>query len=113
MPVASAVITVVDKYADLKLLHVFGTIAVDAAADTYQTGGLVLNFSPISRHVPLSVKIQGVKCVSYEWVKGTTPANQKLLIGNVGADTAEETEVAIDAEISGDTIQFHAIFKKV
>ncbi len=83
MTVATAVATVVEKYADLSRLHVFGTIAVGAGPLTYATGGLVASLVAISRHAPIDLKLSSLAGHRYEWVPGTTPANGKIKISKV------------------------------
>jgi hypothetical protein len=99
---------------------VYGTIAVTAAAATYLTGGLVMDFSgkvPGCRKAPLWVQVQGINGFWYSVNLGTSISTPKLLIyvaTSVGAGGLPQTEIlasaAIPAGVSGDTINFVAHF---
>lgn len=118
MAVASVTFTVAEKYAENKVLHVFGTAVVDAAADTYATGGLTLDWSAISRHSPMNVVFQNNAGYFIQWLRATGKmmvSQQKDPAAAGGADLplSELAAAAIPAALSGASISFYAMFKKL
>jgi len=108
-------ISVTQHWADLKRLHVIGTIT---ASGNYVTGGDTLNFTNPkikSSKVPDIVTIHG-RAVGpaylYQFVCGTTQANGKMIVADV-ATGAELAAAPYPAGVTGDTIEFHAVFKKL
>lgn len=105
------------------LLFVFGTLAVDAAADTYDEGGLDLAFTDQlikSSRAPLHVEIKGRGTAQvlfeYRFVPGSDNTNGKLRVFGSGANADDPLseladDAAIPAGVSGDTLDFIAIFK--
>ncbi len=83
MTVATATFTVEEKHASNRLLDVFGTVAFGASPLTYAAGGLVASMAAISRHNPLMLELTSLAGHKYEWVKGATPALQKIKILDV------------------------------
>lgn len=114
MPIA---VTTTDSWHDTKRLHVVGTLVFSG---TYPTGGDTLNFQSVkgvlSSLPPVWCDVQGQAGFKYEFATGTTIANGKVLVrveAAVGTNTplAEHTNVAYVAGVTGDTVDFHAIFK--
>lgn len=97
---------------------VLGKVAIGASPLAYATGGLVMNMLiPLIKasRTPLSVHVFGQSGYVYKYIPGTDASNGKLEIfvqdgtsGNPLAEMADTT--AIPAAVSGDTIQFVAIF---
>jgi len=100
---------------------VYGTLAIDAAADTYAAGGLVLTGANFRAKTVLSpealpqvLHARGIAGYYYEYNRATG----KLLVRaqtNAAAEDAplgELAAAAIPAGVSGDTISFIAIFDK-
>lgn len=119
MALALATPTVTDSWFDGKRLHVVGTIAIGASPLTYAAGGPVLNFNGVgilSGLPPVRTDVSGRGGFIYKFLKGTTIANGTLAVfaeGTVAANAplVEHTTAAIAAGVSGDTIDFYAIFK--
>jgi hypothetical protein len=105
--------------------HLWGTIAVDASPATYAPGGLVCAFAsgsaPRSGYPPLEIRVWSEPTsgtpsgYTYQYVRGTTQANGKLVIMQDGSTSpsAEIPTAAVPAGVSGDTIRFHAIFARI
>ena len=112
---------------DQRFLHVFGTIAISASPATYTTGGLALNFNPLSNGengfiqldvpntTPVQVYIDSVGGGLFEY--GWNKANNTIQIFAASAGAAGSAPfaelgngVAIPAGVSGDTIAFEAVF---
>ena len=83
MTVSTATFTVEEKHASNRLLDVFGTVAFGPSPLTYAAGGLVATMAAISRHTPLMLELTSLAGHKYEWVKGATPALQKIKILDV------------------------------
>jgi hypothetical protein len=118
MALALATPTVIDKWYDGKRLHVIGTIAIGASPLTYAPGGPVSSFSGLvqSSLPPIWVRVGGMAGFIYKFIKGTTIASGTLMIfteGTVAANAplTEHTTAPIVAGVSGDTVDFYAIFK--
>lgn len=110
-------ITTADSWYDGKRLHVIGTLVFSG---TYPTGGDTLSFSGVkgilSSQPPVWCDVQGQAGFKYEFATGTTIANSKVLVrveAAVGTNTplAEHSNVAYVAGVTGDTVDFHGIFK--
>ncbi len=111
-------ITVTDSWHDSKRLHVIGTLALSG---TYPAaGGEPLSWAGVkgvlSSQPPVWGIIEGDAGFKYEWIQGTTIANGAVKVrveAAVGVNTplAEHTNVAYVAGVTGDSIQFHMIFK--
>jgi hypothetical protein len=109
-----------------KLLHLFGTVVIDANPATYAPGGLVCTFAGFdlvkSAYVPIEVRAWSEPTsgtpsgYDYQYVRGTLLSNGKLIVlqcGGAAAPSAEIPTAAIPAAVSGDTIRFHAIFARL
>ena len=117
MPVASVVVTVTDQVplAGRGVL-VHGTLAIDASSDEYATGGLDLGVTEFGAKVlshlkPLFLFAFGIAGYKYEWDR----ANSLLLVKECAAAAnplAEIPTAATPSGVSGDTIQFIALFNK-
>ena len=109
---------------DGQRIHAVGTIAIGASPGTYQNlanGGMVMNFQAAKlpvQQIPDYVKIDGIAGYIYAWDPsiGTTAATPAFGIfessGSTGAMTELSNGATIPSGVSGDTITFHAIFKK-
>jgi hypothetical protein len=119
MSLSTAVPTVTGKWFDGARLHVHGTVAVGASPLTYAAGGLVMSFAipgVQSTVKPSYVDVQGKSGFIYKYVKGTNAADGKLMVFcettvATNAPLLEHTVTAVVAGVSGDTIDFYAIFK--
>lgn len=117
---ASAAFTHNPTYLDVteRFVEYYGTIAIDAAPDTYPTGGITCSLSTtgvMGNEVPHDVRIWTDPPIG--WVfgydSGTTLANGKVLIfgfdgDNTGAITPLDeiaNGTAIPAAVSGATIK--------
>lgn len=111
------VATTTDSWHDTKRLHVCGTLAFSG---NYVTNGDTLNFQGVkgvlSSLPPLECVIHGQSGHVYEFVFGTTIANGKVQVriatttsGNLGL--SQHSAAAYDATVTGDVVNFHAIFK--
>lgn len=101
---------------------VMGTLAVTAAAATYDEGGLDLSFALAgikSSRAPLHVQVKGrgesQLLFEYRFVPGTDNSDGKLRIFGSGANADDPfselaDNAAIPAGVSGDVIEFLAIF---
>jgi len=122
MPVADITVTVTDE---LPLPGrgsiVYGTLAIDASADTYAAGGLVLDATNFRGKTVLSPEVKpkillarGIAGYVYEYDR----TGGKLLVRaqtNAAAEDAplgELADAAIPAGVSGDTVNFFALFDK-
>ena len=107
---------------DGQRIHAVGTIAISASPATYQNlanGGMVLNFTATGLPVQQTaqfVEIYGIAGFIYPYVPGTTAANGYFGIFESAGSAAALAELSngasIPAGVSGDTIRFHAIFRK-
>lgn len=117
---ASAAFTHDPKYFDVteRFVEYFGTIAIDAAPDTYPTGGITCSLSTtgvMGNEVPHDVRIWTDPPIGwlFGYDSGTTLANGKVLIfgfdgDNTGAITPLDeiaNGTAIPAAVSGATIK--------
>lgn len=106
----SLAVTVTKKWHDSKKLHVVGTIV---ASSTYATGGDTLSFASLginSSQPPFWVKFNSLNGYSYVYAAG----GGTQATGLMRANTASNTELAAGAYpagITGDTIQFYALFE--
>jgi hypothetical protein len=121
---AEAVVTVTVRQVILAgaLQHVFGSLAVSAAADTYDEGGLDVNLNnPLikSSRAPIKFTAQGRGTAQvlfeYRYVPGTNNTNGLLRVFGSGANADDPLSeladnAAIPAGVSGDTIEFEAVF---
>lgn len=116
MAVATVTVTVKHSYVDSKMLHVIGTLAITASAATYASNGLTVDFglSAIkAQRAPQFVRIVGQSKVDaqtnyvYKYVPGTTNRNGKVKIFTGDAELAA---AATPAGVSGDTIDFEAVW---
>lgn len=99
-----------------KFYIVIGTVTVGASPLTYVTGGFTLNFGvPLvksSQNPPLMVIVNGQAMqgsqtqYDYTFIPGTTPQNGLLKVFTGGV----EISGAVPSGVSGDIIQFLAIF---
>jgi hypothetical protein len=115
MAVATAIPTVLSDnqiWTAGTMMHVLGSIALQASPATYVTGGLTLNFNVAlikAQRVPQRVNIWSQNGYIYSYVPGTDNTN-----GTMKIFTAIGTElgngVAIPAGNSGDTITFEGIW---
>ena len=109
---AESVVTVTVKqtWFDGKMLHVLGTLAIGASPGTYSTGGIAFPLKdPLikAQRAPQKVSVSGIAGYQYAYVAGTDNTNGKL---KILASTTETSSGAMPAGISGDTIQFEAMF---
>jgi hypothetical protein len=111
--------TRVDSWDDGQRIHVSGTVA---ASGNYSTGGDTLDLSqnPIvpSTRPPIvgTAWMDGVAGYSYVFIPGAALNNGKVKIFQQGAGAgafAELASGAYPAAITGDTITFYGIFKKL
>jgi hypothetical protein len=119
MSVATAVVSVVDQrstWHDGSKYFVLGNIAVGASPLTYVTGGIAMSFFiPLIKasRTPIIVLITGQSGYVYQYVPGTDASLGLLKIFQQSAATSALTEIpasAVPAGVSGDTINFMAIF---
>jgi hypothetical protein len=122
MAEASIVVTVTDEMPlPGKGFLVMGTLAVDAASDTYATGGLALGVAEFAGKVPVAsgqapkhLIATGIAGYVYEFKKATNRLQIRAQT-NAAAEDAPLGELAasaIPAGVSGDTITFIALFDK-
>lgn len=117
---ASAVFTPNADYMDVteRFIEYYGTVAIDAAPDTYPTGGLTLSLTGaniMTNDVPHDVRIWTDPPIGwlFGFDSGTTIANGKILVfgfdgDNTGAITPLDeiaNGTAIPAAVSGATIK--------
>src|ERR1700676_1728819 len=104
-------VAVVDHWDDGKRLHVVGTLT---ASSTYSTNGDTLNFglSAIkSASPPVWVDFNNLSKYLLKFVFGTNIANGKMKVAL--PDTGLELAAGnYPAGLTGDSITFHAIFRK-
>ena len=121
MAAATAVPTVTDQFVDhAQMYHVLGTLAVGASPLTYTTGGIAINLlggNVKASRTPKKVEVIGQAGYIYRYIKGTDASNGLLMIfaqTNAAAEDAPLGELtnaaAIPAAVSGDTVQFEAMF---
>jgi len=111
--------TIVDTWDDGKRIHVAGTVA---ASGNYATGGdaLDLSQSPLvaSDQPPINgtAWMDGLAGYDYVFLPGAAMNSCKVKIFQQGAAAGAFPELAAGAypgAISGDTITFYGIFKKL
>jgi len=111
--------TLVDTWDDGKRIHVSGTAA---ASGNYSTGGDTLDLSQFPVIAATQVPVQGaawmVGLAGYDYVftPGSAMNNGKVKIFQQGASAGAFSELAAGAypaAITGDTISFYGIFKKL
>lgn len=111
--------SVTKHWDDGKVLHVLGTIT---ASGNYTTDGDTLSFVNAaikSASVPLLVIVTGKAGYTYVFVPGTTQANGKLLVfycdyaASSAGPLIQIPQAAYPAGVTGDTINFYALFKKL
>lgn len=114
---AVATATVAKSWAD-SAYHVLGTLAISANPAVYVTGGIAMNLNQSdikASRLPIMINVIGQSGYIYEYVPGTDNSNGKLKVMVQGAaetDPLEELAAsAIPAGVSGDTINFSAIYK--
>ena len=109
---AVAVPTVTKTWTDGTMFHAIGTIAVSASPATYVTNGIACSFAKSkikATRVPQQVTFTSLNGYEYFYVNGTKVSDGLLKISTTA--TSEITGAsAIPATVSGDTIQFHAIW---
>jgi hypothetical protein len=127
MAVATAVVSVTDQrntFVAGDKYFIVGTLAITASPATYTLGGIVCSFLKAlikASRAPIFVQIYGVGAgttgtlFEYRYILGTDASNGLLKIFSGGsgstAGLAEFTDgTAIPADVSGDTINFMAIF---
>lgn len=103
------------------LIHVYGTITIQASPATYATGGLALSFVSerikTRNQVPNDVVIMSdnASLYPYRWNRASNTI-QILAASAASAGGAVYEELpnttAIPASVSGDTIRFHATFAR-
>lgn len=116
MAVSTVTVTIQQTWMDMKMLHVFGTIAIQASPGTYPTGGFTLNLNdPLikAQRAPLKVEVipqskqAGQTEYDYSFIPGSNNTNGKL---KIFTGSAELAAAATPSGVSGDTIQFEALF---
>jgi hypothetical protein len=116
---AVATVTVPDSrysYSDGSKYFVYGTLAVSASPAVYVTGGIALSFFvPLCKasRTPMIVFLVGQSGYVYAYVPGADASTGLLKIFQQSAATSALTEIpasAIPAGVSGDVIQFEAVF---
>jgi len=116
MAVSTLTVAVKQTWSDGKMLHVIGTITIQASPGTYPTGGFTLNLNdPLikAQRTPVVCYItpqalQGAQALyEYTYVPGSNNTNGKLKIFTAGAEVAAG---ATPAGVSGDIILFEALF---
>lgn len=104
-------ITVTQHWADLKRLHVIGTVALTG---NYVTGGDIISFAdPLIKTAspPQLIRFLNLSKYLLRFAVGTTLANGKIKI--IVPDTGLElAQAAYPAALTGDTITFEGIFRK-
>ena len=105
-------------WADQRYHHT-GTVTISASPATYSMGGIPFNLNnPLIKasRTPSQVWLYGQAGYIYVYVKGTDNSNGKLKIfvqdGVATNPLAEMADaLAIPAGVSGDTIEFSALWK--
>lgn len=118
MAVAAITVVVQQVWSEGKMFHVVGTVDFDPSAATYATGGNTVNFNdPLikAQRAPVMVVLQSLvgSGYLYSYVPGTDNTNGKIMVLTGAAAQSPLTEFtagAVPAGVSGDTIQFHAMF---
>lgn len=114
----AAAATINEVFDHGQVIEVVGTIAFTG---NYTTGGDTLSLASAkvpSSEAPIDVDINGKAGFVYQFDKGTTLANGKVLVfcntaGAANAALGEHTAVALVAGVTGDTVRFRALFKKL
>lgn len=111
--------TLVDTWDDGKRVHVTGTVA---ASGSYTTGGDTLDLSQFPAIASTQAPIQGTAWMDglagydYVFAPGVAMNSNKAKIFQQGASAGAFPELAAGAYppgITGDTISFYGIFKKL
>ena len=111
--------TLVDTWDDGKRIHVSGTAA---ASGNYSTGGDTLDLSQFPVVAATQPPVQGTAWMDglagydYVFAPGSAMNNGKVKIFQQGASAGAFPELAAGAypaAITGDTITFYGIFKKL
>ena len=111
--------TLVDTWEDGKRVHVSGTIA---ASGNYSTGGDTLDLSQFPLVAATQPPIQGTAWMDglagydYVFIPGAAMNSNKVKIFEQGASAGAFPELAAGAypgAITGDTVTFYGIFKKL
>jgi hypothetical protein len=111
--------TLVDTWDDGKRVHVAGTVA---ASGNYSTSGDTLDLSTFPIVASTQAPVQGTAWMDglagydYVFFPGTALNNGKVKIFQQGASAGAFPELAAGAypaAITGDTITFYGIFKKL
>ncbi len=111
--------SLVDTWDDGKRVHVSGTVA---ASGSYSTGGDTLDLSQFPIIAATQPPIQGTAWMDgqagydYNFIPGSAMNNGKVKIFAQGTSAGAFPELAAAAypgAISGDTITFYGIFKKL
>jgi hypothetical protein len=111
MAEAVGTISISQVWSDGYMLHALGTVAVGADPLTYATGGIIMslvNSQIKAQRLPQKVEIKGRAGYDFVYVPGAT-----LALGKLKVHTTAVTELAaaaVPAALSGDVIQFEAIF---
>jgi hypothetical protein len=111
--------TLIDTWADSKRIHVTGTVA---ASGNYSTGGDTVDLSqfPVisSTQAPIqgTAWMDGLAGYDYVFTPGAAQNSGKVKIFQQGSSAGAFPELAsgaYPAAITGDTITFYGIFKKL
>jgi len=111
--------TLIDTWDDGKRIHATGTVA---ASGNYSTGGDTLDLSkfPIltSSQAPIqgTVWLDGLAGYDYVFTPGSSLGNGKVKVFQQGTSAGAFPELAAGAypsAITGDTVTFYGIFKKL
>jgi hypothetical protein len=111
--------TLVDTWDDGKRVHVAGTVA---PSGSYSTGGDTLDLSQFPLIAATQPPVQGTAWMDglagydYVFIPGSAMNNNKVKIFAQGASAGAFPELAAGSypgAITGDTITFYGIFKKL
>lgn len=99
--------TVSRKLAEIKTIHLYGTLAFSG---NYPTGGEALDISALagfSNKEPIAFQADGLDNFTFRY----DYTNKKVMV-NLVSTGAEQAAAAYPAGVSGDVIHWHAIVPK-
>ena len=106
---------------DMDMMHVWGTLAIQASPATYATGGLAISWTipgiDTANLTPYHVEFFSVNGGLYEYEWNAASGKFQLFSASAGVANAAPFQeftnaTAIPANVSSDTIRFHAIFQR-